>query len=77
MHVAVNIMTDKNQHFRVRFGEGVIKEYSLYTFINVDNCERPPYENKFTIKTCAHQIFAILMFNELVKMWIVLIISAE
>ena len=42
----VNIMTLilKNQHFRVRFGEGGggnKKEYSLYAFINVDNYERP------------------------------------
>ena len=40
----VNIMTLKNQHFRVRFGEGGggnTKEYSRYAFINVDNCERP------------------------------------
>ena len=38
----VNILTLENQHFRVRFGGGGHKkEYSLYAFINVDNCERP------------------------------------
>ena len=42
VHVAVNIMTLKKKHFRVCFGEGGNKkEYSLYAFINVDNCERP------------------------------------
>ena len=30
-HVAVNIMTLKNQHFRVRFGEGVIKKSTICT----------------------------------------------
>ena len=34
----------KNQHFTVRFwggGGGKWKEYSLYAFINVDDCEQP------------------------------------
>ena len=40
----VNIMTLKNQHLEYalgRGGGGNKKEYSLYAFINVDNCERP------------------------------------
>ena len=37
-------MTEKNQHFRVRFwagGGGNQKAYAVYAFVNVDNCERP------------------------------------
>ena len=43
MDVAVNNFDfEKNQHFRVRFGEGGhSKAYAVYAFINVDNCERP------------------------------------
>ena len=45
VHVAVNNFDfEKNQHFRVRFGEGGgghSKAYAMYSFINVDNYERP------------------------------------
>ena len=42
VHVGVNIMTLKKINIlEYALGRGLIKEYSLYAFINVDNCEQP------------------------------------